>query len=277
MDCISTNKTRKNLYRIISGWMEKRYYNHRKLFQNQRYQLETMLSCYVWEIKRAIDQISSMKWLIIKVLPGYSNITKRWQLCLYEKNAVITYPDLKNLLNKRSEIMSKCPHQRKFLLSNYITCDWNPDLINFVNCWNNWFHQKKLLEAPKRKCIWEILLLELNNLLFGQFTVYRLNNLLLEWFTVKCLNTLMFKQLTKIDTLMKLYINLDNNKGARSYKKTNFSTSFNLWSFSRKFIWNCWNYENYKLDMKSDIIFKMVISQLGSDLTATVKNKCLRT
>ena len=69
-----------------------------------------MLSSYVWEVKRAIDQMPSLNWSIITVLPAYSNITKRCQLCLYEKYAIITYPDPENLLNKRSEIVSKCPH-----------------------------------------------------------------------------------------------------------------------------------------------------------------------
>ena len=123
---------------------------------------------------------------------------------LYSCTSLFPINDPENRLNKFSEIMSKCPQQRKFLLSNYDIRDWNLDLINFVNCWNNWFHQKKLLGALRRKCFWKILLLELNNLLFEQFTVYRLNNLLFERFTVKCLNTLMFKQLTKIDTLIKL-------------------------------------------------------------------------
>ena len=102
---------------------KKRYYNHRKEFPNQCYQSETKLSSYVWEIKIAIDQIPSLKWSIITVLPLYSNIVKRCQLCLYEKYAIITYPDPENLLNKRSKIMSKWPHQRKFLLSNYDTHD----------------------------------------------------------------------------------------------------------------------------------------------------------
>ena len=53
---------------------KKHYYNHRKSFRNQRYQSETMLSSYVWEAKRAIDQIPSLKWSIITVLPAYSNI-----------------------------------------------------------------------------------------------------------------------------------------------------------------------------------------------------------
>ena len=60
-------------------------------------------------------------------------------------------------------------------------------------------------KPDKNYIIWRILLLGLNNLLFGQFTVYHLNNLLFERFTVKSSNILMFKQLTKIDTLIKLY------------------------------------------------------------------------
>ena len=78
-----------------------------------------MPSSYEWETKRPIDRIASLKWSIITVLPAHSNITKRCQHCLYEKYAIITYPDPENLLKKRSKIMSKCPHQQKFLLRNY--------------------------------------------------------------------------------------------------------------------------------------------------------------
>ena len=119
--CIASVPTKpdKNYIRLSQDEWKKHYYNHRKSFQNQLYQSETMLSSYLWEKKSAIDQIPSLKWSIITVLPGYSNITKCYQLCLYEKYAIITYPDPENLLNKRSEIMSKCPHQPNVLLSNY--------------------------------------------------------------------------------------------------------------------------------------------------------------
>ena len=80
-----------------------------------------MLSSYVWERKRIIDQIPSQKWSIIKVIAAYSNITKRCEPCLYEKYAIITCPDPENLLNKRLEFTSKYPHQGFLLLSNYDT------------------------------------------------------------------------------------------------------------------------------------------------------------
>ena len=119
--CIASVSTKpdKSFIGLSEDEWKKRYYNHRRSFRNQRYQSGTMLSSYVWETKRVIDEIPSLKRSIITALTAYSNITKRCQLCLYKKYAIITYTDPENLLNKRSENMSKCPHQRKFLLSNY--------------------------------------------------------------------------------------------------------------------------------------------------------------
>ena len=133
MHYISTNKTRWKLYRIIWGWTEKALLYHRKSLQSQCYQSETILSSYVWETKRAIDQIPSLKWSIITVRPAYSNITKLCQLCLHKKYAIITYPDPENLWNKRFKITSKYPYKRKFLLGNDDTHDQDLDLINFIN------------------------------------------------------------------------------------------------------------------------------------------------
>ena len=50
-------------------------------------------------------------------MPAYSNITKRCPLCLQEKLAIISYEKPEELLNKRSELISKCRHQNKFLIS----------------------------------------------------------------------------------------------------------------------------------------------------------------
>ena len=72
--------------------------------------------------------------------------------------------------------------------------------------------------------------------------------------------------LTKI--LLSIYIYI----GA---SKRDLRTSFDLWLFSRGFIWSFWNCEDYKLNMTSNMFLKMVISQLDSDPTATLKNKDL--
>ena len=53
----------------------------------------------------------------------YSNITKRCSLCLHEKLAIITYPYPDELLNRRSELVTKCRHENKFLLKNFNSND----------------------------------------------------------------------------------------------------------------------------------------------------------
>ena len=62
-------------------------------------------------------------WCTVKSVPGYSNISKRCMLRLHEKNEILSYPDQEELLNKRSEIVSKCRHVNKFHLSNYKSND----------------------------------------------------------------------------------------------------------------------------------------------------------
>ena len=50
---------------------------------------------------------------------SYSNISKRCLLCLHEKLAIVLYPNPGELINKRSEMISKCRHLNKFLLMNF--------------------------------------------------------------------------------------------------------------------------------------------------------------
>ena len=66
----------------------------------------------------------TLKWSIVKRVPSYSNITKRCRLCLQEKFEIIKYPRPDELLNKRSELISKCRHANKYLLCNYKSKDW---------------------------------------------------------------------------------------------------------------------------------------------------------
>ena len=44
-------------------------------------------------------------------------------LCLFEKILIATYPNQEELLNQRSELVSKCQHENKFLLKNFKSGD----------------------------------------------------------------------------------------------------------------------------------------------------------
>ena len=58
---------------------------------------------------------------IAKKVPTYSNISKRCLLCLHEKLEIINYSQPEELLNERSELISRCRHANKFLLRSYKT------------------------------------------------------------------------------------------------------------------------------------------------------------
>ena len=102
---------------------KQRFYNHKKSFRNKRYSNETTLSKYIWDIKEKYNETPSLKWSIHKRVPSYSNLSKRCLLCLHEKLEILNYPNQDQLLNKRSELISKFRHANKFLLRNYKSKD----------------------------------------------------------------------------------------------------------------------------------------------------------
>ena len=62
----------------------------------------------------------ALTWEVLRTAKACSNITKRCSLCLHEKLAIITYPYLDELLNRQSELVTKCRHENKFLLKTLI-------------------------------------------------------------------------------------------------------------------------------------------------------------
>ena len=117
--CVASvpNKPDKVYIGLTEGEWKKRHSGHKTSFKYKKLAKSTALSTYFWEIKEKekIDPI--LTWSILKSVPAYSNITKRCPLCLQEKLAIISYEKSEELLNKRSELISKCRHQNKFLIS----------------------------------------------------------------------------------------------------------------------------------------------------------------
>jgi hypothetical protein len=93
---------------LCSGPFKRRFYNHTKSFKNTQYEKETELSKHIWKLKKS-KTVFSTKWEILKK----SNTNKRksgmCNLCIEEKYQIIT-SKTDNLLNKRSELVSKCRH-----------------------------------------------------------------------------------------------------------------------------------------------------------------------
>ena len=111
--------------KVYIGLTEQKWKNrhsvHKTSFNKRNHPARTTLSDYVWLMKDKNGEMPNIRWSIMKTAPAYNNSSKTvpCTLCLQEKMSIIEYPDKKNLLNKRSELVSKCRHQNKFLLKNY--------------------------------------------------------------------------------------------------------------------------------------------------------------
>ena len=118
---LSPDKPNKVYLKTAEGDFKKRFYNHRKSFNNEGSANDTTLSKYIRELKETSNSSSALIWSIAKKVPPYSNISKKCLLCLHEKLEMINYPRPEELLNKRCELISKCRHASKSLLRNYKT------------------------------------------------------------------------------------------------------------------------------------------------------------
>ena len=63
-----------------------------KSFNQKLHSPETTLSNYMWHLKETLDITHNLKWLVVRYATLYSNISKKFLLCLYEKLVFIIYP-----------------------------------------------------------------------------------------------------------------------------------------------------------------------------------------
>ena len=107
---VTTNSAIKNYIGLTEGTFKQRFSQRKATFKHRKYANSTELSKYN-------NQDFNIKWTIISRARLYNNISKRCDLCLTEKLMIITAnPD--RTLNKRSELISKCRHEKKFYLGN---------------------------------------------------------------------------------------------------------------------------------------------------------------
>ncbi len=89
-----------------------RYYGHTQSFRDEKYRLSTELSKIIWDLNdKKVEHC--IDWKIITKSRSYKPGSRFCNLCLTEKLHIIKNPDS---INKRSELLSKCRHARKFLV-----------------------------------------------------------------------------------------------------------------------------------------------------------------
>ena len=100
---------------LAGNTFKERFYGHVKSFKHRKYSKETELSKYIWELKDENKQ-PLVTWKVLKKINNRLN-SKQCILCLSEKYYIIKNIDDVNMLNKRSEFISKCRHFNKQMLS----------------------------------------------------------------------------------------------------------------------------------------------------------------
>ena len=88
-----------------------------KSFSNDKYKDETERSNEVWNLK-STDNSAEIAWKIIRKYACVNRTIIKLNFCLNEKLDIATHQQI-NLLNKRSELVSKCRHYNKLLLMNF--------------------------------------------------------------------------------------------------------------------------------------------------------------
>ena len=109
---VETKSDKKYYYGMSEGYFKLRFANHQKSFKNRTYENETALSKYVWKVRDKNEDFK-INWSIEKKAFPYRCGSKNCDLCATEK-LCIAMADQKSLLNNRTEIISRCPHRRKF-------------------------------------------------------------------------------------------------------------------------------------------------------------------
>ena len=107
--------TPKNYIGLAEGTFKQRFNQYQVTFRHRKYTNSTELSKYIWQLKDNSVNFN-INWSIYARAGPY-NTTKRCDLCLTEKVMIIK-SNSNNLLNKRSELISKCRHENKFYLKN---------------------------------------------------------------------------------------------------------------------------------------------------------------
>ena len=94
---------------------KERFGNHKSDCKLEHRRHATKLSGYVWELRDKNLQ-ATLNYKIKESAPAYNPVTDKCRLCLVEKLEILL-ADEKKYINDRSELMAKCRHTNKFILS----------------------------------------------------------------------------------------------------------------------------------------------------------------
>ena len=114
---ITTDNSKAEYIGSTETTFKTRYNNHKSSFKHQSKSNQTKLATHYWD-KINEDKSPNITWSIAKKSRAYKCGSRKCELCLNEKLQILMYNNKHELLNKRSELMSKCRHSNKYKLKN---------------------------------------------------------------------------------------------------------------------------------------------------------------
>ena len=111
---VSSEGATKTYTGLTDNTFKERFSSHKYSFTHETEKDSTTLSQYVWQLKDSRKEFS-LKWEIVKKCQSYQCGGKVCDLCTTEKLYILR-SDPESSLNKRSELVSKCRHRRKYKL-----------------------------------------------------------------------------------------------------------------------------------------------------------------
>ena len=118
---LGENSETKVYYGICDATFKLRYANHKKSFSHRNHKLDTEISNKFWRIKDNKHN-ANITWEILGRHQAYNTSSKRCSLCLNEKLKIVLQRD-NNMLNRQTEILNKCRHKNKYVLTSYDSKD----------------------------------------------------------------------------------------------------------------------------------------------------------
>ena len=91
-----------------------KYNNHAMSFRNRAHENDLELSKFIWSLKNQNKEFD-IQWFIFK---KYSR-SKLCNLRLLKKLVISNFKEKERLLNKWLDLVSKCRHENKYILTNY--------------------------------------------------------------------------------------------------------------------------------------------------------------
>ena len=118
----SDNQPNKKYIGLCEPTFKKRYGGHKSSLTNPKYKHQTSLSTEYWRLKE-MNKNPRITWKIVEKSKAFTPESKKCHLCLAEKYHIANFENHEALVNKKSEIVSKCRHRRKFELSLFDSAD----------------------------------------------------------------------------------------------------------------------------------------------------------